>query len=64
MTNKWRESTTFKFVLIAWALVSIVFIYSQFGDAPINIREYAETVGLILTPWLAREWRANHYDKN
>ena len=61
MTNKWRESTTFRFVLGGWLLVSVVFVYSQFGESPINIQEYAQTVGLILTPWLAREWRDIHY---
>jgi len=65
MIDKLRESSTFKLVVISWVIATVAFAYSQYiGKDPIPILDYAKSVGLILTVWLGREWRAAHYPKD
>jgi len=66
MVNKFRESTTFKLVLITWVIITIAFIKSYIDPLipVISITEYATATGIDLAIWLGREWRAAHYPKD
>lgn len=61
MVNKWRESSTFKLVVISWVIVTWAFIDSRYGDSHIAILDYAQATSLLFGIWLGREWRAAHY---
>ncbi len=63
-----RESTTLKFVIISYAIITIKYLVSGMtlpvvGLMPVTgMTEYAGSVAAILTIWLAREWRKTHYE--
>lgn len=57
--NKLKESSTFVLVVIALVVINYQWI---FGNVESTLREYAESVALVMTVWLGREWRKNHYD--
>lgn len=65
-TDTWRESTTLKLVLLPWLLIVGKYGISDmdigFGMATyIDPLMFAGAISVVLTPWLAREWRVDHY---
>lgn len=64
--SAFRESTTFKLVLSAYAPVFLRYLFGgfDFGFGPIPVMEvtdFAAAFAAITAVWLAREWRASHY---
>lgn len=58
MINKFRESSTFKLVLISLAVINYQWL---FGGVEATLTEYAAATGTILAVWLGREWKETHY---
>ena len=54
--SKGRESRTLKFVSIAFSLISAAFALSWIDGDGIPLGEYGAAVGMILAPWVGREW--------
>ena len=70
MTNAWRESTTFKLVLMSWLSVFVKYVLAEInlpynlGTVPaMSAGEFAAATAAILAVWLGREWRAAHYSQ-
>lgn len=61
MIDKFRESSTFKIVLILLLAEIIAFIYSYSTASPISIVDFAQATGITVALWLGREWRAAAY---
>ena len=61
------QSTTLKFVIVSYALVSLKYLLAgvelpMLGlMADMSANDYAMAITLILTIWLGREWRETHY---
>lgn len=68
MTNKFRESSTFKIVLLTWMGLNVAMVRglyvaegaTEIGDLMVS---YAASCGVALAIWLGREWRVTHYKK-
>lgn len=61
------QSITLRFVTASWAAVTVAFINSHIDDTilPIDISTYANSVGVLLAIWIARETTVKvkeHYD--
>jgi len=70
-TKAFRESTTLKLILPAWAILIIKFGLSgvdfKFGElaitfVPMGAVAFGTALAAILSIWLGREWRKAHYD--
>jgi len=60
MKDRFRESTTLRFVTASWVLVSMKYVAGGAipGQEYIGPSAYGQAVSLILGIWLLREWRA------
>jgi hypothetical protein len=63
-----RESTTLKFVTVAFIPVFLRYLFggfdTPFGSVPVmSATEFATAFAAITAVWLAREWRKDHYAK-
>lgn len=58
MLNKWRESTTFKLVLLHLGFIDFMWLS---GKTEASLTEFSTAIATVLAIWLGREWRAAHY---
>ena len=66
INDAWRESTTFKLVIVAFVPVFLRYLFggavTPWGSIPVmGATEFAASFAAITAVWLAREWRAAHY---
>ena len=59
MINKFRESSTFKIVIVSLLILNYQWLW---GGIEATLTEYATATGLILAVWLGREWKEKHYE--
>jgi hypothetical protein len=69
-TEAFRESTTLKLVVPAWAILLLKFMFAgvdfKYGEfaiefAPMGAVAFGTALAAILAIWLGREWRKAHY---
>ena len=58
MVGKFRESSTFKLVVLSYLVINYQWL---FGGVTATLTEYATAVAAILAVWLGREWKETHY---
>jgi hypothetical protein len=58
MPSKFRESSTYKLVLVSLAVVNWQWLS---GAVTASLTDYATATAAILAIWLGREWRQAHY---
>ena len=64
--SAFRESTTFKLVIVAFIPVFLRYLFggidTPVGSIPVtSATEFATAFAAITAVWLAREWRVTHY---
>ncbi len=57
---KTRESTTMQLLIIPLGLVC----WKYFSGDITSATEFAQAFGMLMSVWLAREWRSSHYKNN